>query len=401
MSSTPRNLDDLVTEARQHLVPDAHATSHDWQALEGAIDTRAHEPARLDGLEPRHRARRGNRWALASGVALAAAAAATLVFRPAPPPVREAAPEAIAATVESAPGGFRILSARGERGVSSPLHVGDRIETGAASVSFVSRSESQPSQPSVAWQVEAQSQLVVASARAPLGLTLENGAVEADVARVPRGEAFVVDVGPVRVAVKGTHLRVARVGDHATVDLTEGTIAIGAIPASGLTTGRLVTAPAHVEIDLLRPTELRVTDGEAVRARAFDHDVRVAAAQPSARAMTPPPPVTSTVTPPVPRPAPGATGKPLATSAAPDLRAPDEIVRDAIRACIDKHIASGPVRVMINSTLTLDIEAGGAVKLARFEPPLAPEVQQCASGTIYKTRFPGATIERIAIAAER
>ena len=39
-----------------------------------------------------------------------------------------------------------------------------------------------------------------------------------------------------------------------------------------------------------------------------------------------------------------------------------------------------------------EFEDNGMVSAARFEPPLAPEVQQCAAQTIYRVRFsaPGA-----------
>ena len=41
------------------------------------------------------------------------------------------------------------------------------------------------------------------------------------------------------------------------------------------------------------------------------------------------------------------------------------------------------------------------MKLARFDPPLSPEVQTCAAEVIYKTRFKGSTLEHIKITAER
>lgn len=412
MSITPRNLDDLVAEARKHLVPETHDATYDWESLDRALEVRG--AARTFASLGRA-SQSGARWAALSGVALAAAAAAVLFLRPSPPAIRAgaAATQQIAASVASAPDdGFRIVSSRGElRGVSSPIHLGDRIETGANEVSFISHSPSEPARQSVAWRVEAHSRLVVASARAPLGLTLENGAVEADVARVSQGEAFVVDVGSVRVAVKGTHLRVARSGDRATIDLTEGTIAIGAIPEAGLTTGKLVTAPAHVEIDLLHPAELRiVTASEAVRSEASAPALRVA---PPARAGDRPVVASPTPSPALPLLpiAPASSAAPAASpvaavaarapTVAPENRHPEEIVRAAVRACIDANVPSGPVRVVINTTLTLDMDSNGGIARARFEPPLSPEVQRCASASIYKTRFPGSTTERISIAAER
>ena len=62
---------------------------------------------------------------------------------------------------------------------------------------------------------------------------LDDGAFEAQVTPVPSGEAFAVDVATptsiVRIAVHGTHLRVARAGTRVTVDLTEGVVSIGSV----------------------------------------------------------------------------------------------------------------------------------------------------------------------------
>lgn len=389
-----RSVDRVVEEARRHFVPDTHGEGHDWSAADAALFARIRNEAR--GRTPERRPV----LAIATGVALAAAAAATLFFRPAPAPVREGAP--VLATTAMSGEGLRIIGADGTtRGASTPIRLGDRIETGRDAAGFVSLDAAGAR--AVDFRIEGSSQLSVALARAPLGLALERGAVEADVTKVKSGEAFVVDVGGTRVAVRGTHLRVARDGAHATVDLSEGTIAIGPVPASGMTEGALVKAPAHVEIDLAHGGAVTVDARvAAVRARTFDHDVRVTAAIATADQ---PPPDDSTapspsVAPPVPRP---TTTAPLKPTTAADPRTPSTVVGDAVVACIEKHVPATSRHVTITSTLVLDIDGtSGAVKIARFEPPLPPEVQTCASETIYKTRFSGqTTLERIAIRAER
>src|SRR5258708_4662206 len=77
------------------------------------------------------------------------------------------------------------------------------------------------------------------------------------------GEAFAVDVvnpdgTSSRIAVHGTHLRVARDGDHVVVDLSEGVVSIGAPARVGSTYGELVTAPAHAELTAGVSASLRV-----------------------------------------------------------------------------------------------------------------------------------------------
>ncbi|MFO0671268.1 MAG: FecR domain-containing protein [Polyangiaceae bacterium] len=388
-----RSVDRVVEEARRHFVPDTHGEGHDWSAADAALFARIRNEAR--GRTPERRPV----LAIATGVALAAAAAATLFFRPAPAPVREGAP--VLATTAMSGEGLRIIGADGTtRALARPS--ASAIASRRVATRRASFRSTRPA-PARWTSASSSSQLSVALARAPLGLALERGAVEADVTKVKSGEAFVVDVGGTRVAVRGTHLRVARDGAHATVDLSEGTIAIGPVPASGMTEGALVKAPAHVEIDLAHGGTVTVDARvAAVRARTFDHDVRVTAAIATADQ---PPPDDSTapspsVAPPVPRP---TTTAPLKPTTAADPRTPSTVVGDAVVACIEKHVPATSRHVTITSTLVLDIDGtSGAVKIARFEPPLPPEVQTCASETIYKTRFSGqTTLERIAIRAER
>jgi hypothetical protein len=58
-----------------------------------------------------------------------------------------------------------------------------------------------------------------------------------------------------------------------------------------------------------------------------------------------------------------------------------------VRACAAPRPLASNVRVTVTSTLELKVSQDGVVESARFEPPLAPEVQACAAETIYKTRF--------------
>lgn len=393
----PRSIDRVVDEARRHYGPDTHGDGHDWSAADAALFARI-------AREPRERTpERRPILAIATGVALAAAAAATLFFRPAPAPIRDGGAQA--ASLVGAAEGLRIVGANGAvRSVSAPLVLGDRVETGRDAAGFVSLDEH--GQRAVDWRVEGATRLAIARVRTPLGLALERGAVEADVTKVKSGEAFVVDVDGTRVAVRGTHLRVARDGARATVDLSEGTIAVGPIPAAGLTEGSLIKAPAHVEIDLAHGGAVTVdTHAAAVRARAFDHDVRDARAAATtsptegSTASEPAAPDTALAPPIVPRP---TTTAPLKPAASADPRTPNAVVGDAVLACIEKHVPASARHVTITSTLVLDIDStSGSVKIARFDPPLPPEVQTCSSETIYKTRFTGSTSERIAIRAER
>jgi hypothetical protein len=45
------------------------------------------------------------------------------------------------------------------------------------------------------------------------------------------------------------------------------------------------------------------------------------------------------------------------------------------------------VTVVVSTTVRLGVGADGSVTSARFDPPVAPDVNACASAVIYKTRF--------------
>jgi hypothetical protein len=45
------------------------------------------------------------------------------------------------------------------------------------------------------------------------------------------------------------------------------------------------------------------------------------------------------------------------------------------------------VTVSVTTTLLLEVGDDGAVQTARFDPPVLPEVNECATPTIYKVRF--------------
>jgi hypothetical protein len=225
----------------------------------------------------------------------------------------------------------------------------------------------------------------------PLVLALEQGAIEAEVTPVARGEAFAVDVGDLRVAVHGTHLRVARAGTRVVVDLTEGVVSIGAPPKSGSTYGALVTAPAHVELDL----------GEGERSLKVDHTPSAVRPASAVRDFAPSGPRVASLPAASPVDAPART--PLAhpptvlkkedhksdTTPAPQVDPhPEQTIVAAVKACEreSKPLPTG-VTVTVTSTLQLKVGDDGIPESARFDPPLPPEVQTCAAATIYRVRF--------------
>ncbi len=290
--------------------------------------------------------------------------------------------------------------------VGATLRLGDVVETRGTSVTV-----DRPGKLSMV--IEAGTHFTVTHVQGALVLALDTGAVEAQVVPVPSGEAFAVDVAGSRVAVHGTHLRVAVAGspgsDHVVVDLNEGVVVVGAAPREGSTVGTLVTAPAHADFAALDlPGTLKVShESAAVRAAigiAAQPQV-VSGAAPGLLSTAPSPPRTAeprspqavpvapTASPVVrPTPAASAASSPPAAPpppAEPAAPAPDaaSVLVGAVRSCVTAHPSAENVTVVVNTTLHVDLDADGNVRAARFEPPVAPDVNICSAPAIYRTRF--------------
>lgn len=383
----PRSpLDRVVDEAREDFVP----KEPDWSALEARLMARVEEEKKSPARASQERDGRFAKDKLVGlfAVTMAAAAAVALV-------VREPAPNApVVSVAEAAPAGS-LLSTEGSGEVriggkvaaaGHAIVAGDGLETQGARA-FLERPKK------VSWLLEHESGTARARVKAAgetLVLDLADGAIEAQVTPVPSGEAFAVDVATetslVRVAVHGTHLRVTRHGSRVVVDLSEGVVSIGTPPRSGSTYGTLVTAPAHVELDANDVAHtLRIDHTpSAVRVPIPLGPGRVASNGTPSEATPPaadPSPTAGAV---AARPTPSPSNKTIA-SAKPIP--PREAIVEAVKTCAASLVKGGNVTVTVNSTLALTVGAAGEVTAARFDPPLAPEVQACAAAAIYKVKL--------------
>jgi hypothetical protein len=393
-------LDKLTREARTHLGA-KEAREVDWSRVEAGLFARIDAERR----EERSRLVPARRW-WSTLMVPAAAAVALLAFA-----VHGGKAPAPSATRDAAEGGGRILAIEGQgqafidgrpASKGALVNLGDVLETRGVDVTI-----ERPGK--LTLRVEGGTRATVTHTDGSLVLALAEGAVEAQVVPVPSGEAFAVDVAGSRVAVHGTHLRVARAaGDRVAVDLNEGVIAVGNAPRIGSVMGALVTAPAHAEFAAADVGgTLKVThDRTGVR-----------------------PPVALGPTPPLHGPAfaasgaaeaePAATHAPLSAlaaqaavpvhpavsalagqashaeqhvaAAAPAPAAPQEsaeqAVTSAVRGCMAERPSAENVTVVVSTTLHLDLNDDGTVRAARFEPPVAPDVNACAAAAIYRARF--------------
>jgi hypothetical protein len=386
-------LDDLIRDAKKDSPPEV-----DWKSVDEKLFSRIEqEPRPLANEEAPEQGARVV-W-IGSAIALAAAAAALVLIHP--------ASSGVDSHAQAAPTNAGVVAAGDVQGHApgAQLGRGDRIDVVDQVAYFEAPNERGTA--AVRWTASRGSLLHVEHAASPLVLSLEKGAAEAQVTPVPNGEAFAIDVTAstgevVRVAVHGTHLRVARDGDKVTVDLTEGVVSIGAPPRRGSTIGQLVTAPAHVELDArdlssvrvdhaasaVRPAERVTPAPRADQETAFvppatinqgvqtlaPFDI-VSSGPQHAQSLKAPPTTLGNVAPPV------------------YLTTPDEIAA-AIAACGKDQVAAGNT---FSTNLSLDLKDDGTPSMAHFNPPFMPgstgdSARNCATNVIYKrTKLASAT----------
>jgi ferric-dicitrate binding protein FerR (iron transport regulator) len=379
-------LDRLVREARADLGTRA-ADQVDWARVDRELFRRIEAEKATEQLS----SSRGRGWAITSGALAAAAAVAFVVAKSGTMSTehqRGAAAEA-AGIVAAIEGGALLVDDKAAT-VGVVLHEGDSVDARAARATV-----DRPGK--LTFVLERGAQVGVTHVQsASLVVALQEGAVEADVVPVANGEAFAVDVGSSRVAVHGTHLRVARSGEHVVVDLNEGVVSLGDAPRAGSTLGVLITAPAHAEFTAGQSeTTLIVThDPAAVRQPM----TITAADQPTAVSAIPGParlPAMARQTGPVGHvaagPAPTATQRPAPVAPAAPAPVvevdPTTAIAAAVRSCFRDHLHGDGVTLVVNTTVHLELGEDGSIRTARFDPPVAPDVNSCAGAMIYRVRF--------------
>ena len=90
-------------------------------------------------------------------------------------------------------------------------------------------------------------------------------------------------------------------------------------------------------------------------------------------------------------------GAPAPAAAPPAEGSPEEVIANAVRACMAERPRAENVTVVVRTTLGLELGDDGTVRAARFDPPVAPDVNSCAATSIYKAHFGHGGSEAIAI----
>jgi len=386
----------LIDESRDELGA-REVRDIDWDAVDRELFARIEQERRLErfrAVGPRAPAWGVGASVLAAAAVLALVAGKTHSMRT--PTLESPVAVAVAPAAGSVVGilgGGELLVGGKPVTTGATLHLGDVLETRGTSVTV-----ERPGKLSMI--LEAGTHATVTHVQGALILALDTGAIEAQVVPVPSGEAFAVDVAGTRVAVHGTHLRVARDGvdgEHVAVDLNEGVVVVGPAPREGSTVGTLVTAPAHADFatpDLAGtltvthdPAAVRPPNGITVSAQSANGSGGVyTATLPATPATTTRPEGARPATAPVVRPAPAVPAAPTPAVPAADPNAAATLAA-AVRGCVMTHPSPENVTVVLNTTLHVDLDADGNVKAARFDPPVAPDVNVCAAPVIYRTRF--------------
>lgn len=340
-----RSLNDALDELIQDEAKEG-APAVDWPRVEARLFDKMQA-----GAQPRFEMRRAPRkMGIAALVGVAAAAAVIAVSVHSHTPVSLAHNVASSTAVQTEHG-----TIDGDR-----LEAGESVAAGSSEL-VVSHTER------ASWTLSAGSIAHIKRGGDHIVVVLERGSVLASVTPSPTPERFAVEAGNTRVTVHGTIFRVTRATEGVSVEVQRGTVGIRAI--EGGTDEVSLTAPssAHFREDGTIDERPRVSAPPPIAKGAAD--VKVTNKVGSA-------------------PAPGSSRRrPTAPSA--EVRASVAPVIEAVRRCFTERTEErGDMHVSVQTILALQALPSGKISAAVFQPPLAPNVEQCVAQRLAGMRLP-------------
>ena len=220
-----------------------------------------------------------------------------------------------------------------------------------------------------------------------VALDLIQGKVEAEVNRHANHEIFTVDVDGMRVAVRGTIFSVERHGDSMRVDVERGAVSVGP-SGSGAGESWLMESPLTGTYSLAGKAQLSVGPLDT----SAEPNSKVGLPEPAKSWQRPPSSAA------VKADAANVEEEPLPEmltnqSASSVLAA----IASQVEACHREAIpvSQDGVTVRVRTTITIRVAPDGHVVFARFDPPLVPKAQSCASGVVQQATFPAARKESV------
>jgi len=340
---------DAREDSLRRIVREARAerpANVNWDAIEERLVRHAQRSAPVE-------ARRPSLYPIAwAGLAVAAAASLWLVSERAGVSLPQAPPEVIEATEPLRRNG-------------NALGIGSRVasEEREVSVDHAGRAT---------WTLAPGSSAILAERGERITVRLERGSVLSEVVRNPRPETFIVEAAGSRIAVHGTVFRVQLEGERVIVQVREGTVAVGPL---GAVPGFFLKAPAHG--DFAADGRSGSIDGRPL-GESEDRrrqPLKLGAARP-------------------PGAAPSSSGQAPSEVELPvepsinDIEAGIARIVDATSDCFSRNTKSTEgVQITVRTALSLQIEGSGAVSNVDFQPPLSPDVEECAAGNIAQVSF--------------
>ena len=218
-------------------------------------------------------------------------------------------------------------------------------------------------------------------------LSLESGAVVADVTPVPGGEPFAVDVAGKRVAVHGTRLRVAVVSGGVQVAVSEGNVVVGDPRGRGRTEGTIV--PAGSVGDFLGGSSSIVANRELATHLVDDSLVaKISAPAPVVKSA----PVSTLPTVIVASAAPAKHVAPSAPANTAVVEPPPKLGLSAEQ--LDAPLAAFAAKIghcapkTFENTLTLHVDPNGQAQLVGEDPGLDSPMRVCVREELARVTFP-------------
>lgn len=223
------------------------------------------------------------------------------------------------------------------------------------------------------WTLAPSSSALLTERGERITVRLEEGSVLSEVVPNPTPETFIVEAAGTRVAVHGTVFRVELEGGRVIVQVREGTVAVGPI---GAVPAFFLKAPAHG--DFAADGRSGSIDGRPLGESEERHarplrlgPARVPSAGPSSSVLAP---ISSAELPSEP--------------SINDIESGIARIVDVTSDCFSKNTQGAEgVQITVRTALSLGIADTGAVSDVDFQPPLSPDVEECAASGISHVAF--------------
>jgi len=236
-------------------------------------------------------------------------------------------------------------------------------------------------------------------------LELEHGTVQAEVTSREDAsamvEAFVLDVGGVRVAVHGTSFSVAREAERVLVEVTEGVVTVGPSGQRGPTIGTLLRGPSRASFllangQLIEELPMSPQPSESVASAAREVPARASTTTSLPSDEPAPRTAASAAVPHGDSSASTASPRREEPGGSPDVQAPAPPSKEGVKltlsaarallvGCLsaDLNDSDPALRVTVSSEVRLRLGGDGDVTAVRFDPPLRPDLQERCGGLLY------------------